>query len=79
MPVVLRYAKLGKYARARPVAALYARNAVSHVGVFEDLEDEMYRFGTNGLAHSPDRVDALVWAVSALMLERSQAPRIRGL
>lgn len=52
---------------------------VAHVGMFEALEDELCRFGTDGLSGSPDRVDALVCAVSVLMLSPAGAPRIRAL
>ena len=47
-------------------------------GVFAALEDEMCRFGTDGLTASPDRVDALVWAVSALVIEPRGVPRLRA-
>lgn len=79
VPVLLRHAKLGKRVRAEPVAALYARGDVAHVGVLAELEDEMCRFGAAGFTGSPDRVDALVWAVTALMLEGGQGPRVRGI
>jgi phage terminase large subunit-like protein len=77
VPVRLVRAKLGKRARAMPVAALYERGDVCHVGSLVALEDEMCRFGAAGFKGSPDRVDALVWAVHALMLERVSAPRVR--
>jgi phage terminase large subunit-like protein len=68
----------GKYARAEPVAALYERGLVSHAGVFPALEDEMCAFGPDGLeTGSPDRVDALVWALSDLMLGTAKPPRLR--
>lgn len=79
LPVQLVHARLGKRARALPVAALYGQGRISHVGELKALEDEMCRFGTESLTGSPDRVDALVWAVSVLMLNRSGAPRIRTL
>ncbi|NQY13527.1 MAG: DNA-packaging protein [Henriciella sp.] len=60
IPVELVHARLGKRARAVPVAALYAQNRISHVGEMNALEDEMCRFGTDGFVGSPDRVDALV-------------------
>ncbi len=80
VPVRAVHAKRGKWTRAEPVAALYARGLVSHVGLFAELEDEMCAFGPNGLSGggSPDRVDALVWALNELMLN-SAIPRIRGL
>ncbi len=69
----------GKYARAEPVAALYERGLVSHAGSFPALEDEMCAFGPDGLeAGSPDRVDALVWALSDLMLGTVKPPRLRS-
>lgn len=63
-------ASRGKVIRAEPVASLYEQGRVSHVGSFADLEDQMCLFTTDGYMgkDSPDRVDALVWAVSELML-----------
>ena len=78
LPVQLRHAKLSKQARASPVAALYQQGRVAHVGRLDGLEDEMCRFGTEGMTSSPDRVDALVWAVTVLMIDRAGAPRIRA-
>ena len=74
-------ASRGKWVRAEPVAALYERGRVRHVGAYPALEDEMCDFGLGGLSsgRSPDRLDALVWALSALMLTREGKPRIRGL
>ena len=77
VPVELCHARLGKRARAAPVAALYAKGQVAHVGVFRALEDEMCRFGADGFTGSPDRVDALVWAVTTLLVDRPGAPRLR--
>ena len=78
-PVVPRRARhAGKKARAEPVAALYEQGRVSHVGAFPDLEDEMCSIIGEG-KKSPDRLDALVWAVSDLMLKRWVEPRIRML
>jgi phage terminase large subunit-like protein len=67
-------ASRGKAVRAEPVAALYEKGRVRHVGAFPSLEDQMCGFtptfdrATAGF--SPDRVDALVWALSELMVER---------
>ena len=71
----------GKFVRAEPVAALYERQRVRHVGSFAALEDEMCDFGVGGLSsgRSPDRVDALVWAISSLALRAQPEPRVRGL
>lgn len=62
------HASRGKWTRAEPIAALYEQGRISHVGTFAALEDEMVNFGPNGLvgASSPDRVDALVWALTEL-------------
>lgn len=79
IPVELVHARLGKRARAVPVAALHAQNRIAHVGEMNSLEDEMCRFGTHGFFGSPDRVDALVWALTTLMLNTQGAPRIRAL
>ncbi|MBI2720368.1 MAG: DNA-packaging protein [Rhizobiales bacterium] len=70
------YASRGKKARAEPVAALYEQGRVSHVGSFPELEDEMCTAIGQG-AKSPDRLDALVWAVSDLILRRGLGPRVR--
>ena len=77
LPIDLVHARLGKRARALPVAAAYAQGRVSHYGVFSALEDEMCRFGTDSFTGSPDRVDALVWGVSTLLRPSTLAPRIR--
>lgn len=55
----------GKQLRAQPVSALYARGYVHHVGIFDKLEDQMTNW-VPGNAESPDRLDALVWAVYGL-------------
>ncbi len=81
VPVQTVRASRGKYLRAEPVAALYERAKVRHVGAFPALEDEMCDFALGGLSsgRSPDRLDALVWALSALMLIREGKPRVRGM
>lgn len=63
-------ASRGKWVRAEPVSSLYERGMVKHVGSFPELEDEMCSFGPDGLADgkSPNRMDALVWAATELML-----------
>jgi phage terminase large subunit-like protein len=70
----------GKYLRAAPVAQLYEQGRVRHAGAFPALEDEMCAFGPDGLesGRSPDRLDALVWAVTALALtSRASPPKMR--
>jgi phage terminase large subunit-like protein len=78
VPVREVRANRGKWLRAEPVAALYGRGLVSHVDGLTALEDEMCAFGVDGRSngHSPDRVDALVWALTELLLG-GQGPRIR--
>ena len=71
VPVRLVQARLSKRARALPVATLYEQGRVHHAGLFGALEDEMCAFGAEGFTGSPDRVDALVWAVWALMLDEA--------
>jgi phage terminase large subunit-like protein len=80
VPIRTVRANRGKWVRAEPVAALYARGLVSHVAGLTALEDELCAFGPDGKAdgHSPDRVDALVWALTELVLNE-QRPRVRGL
>ncbi|MCO5092539.1 terminase family protein [Bosea sp. (in: a-proteobacteria)] len=81
VPVVSVRATRGKYLRAEPVAALYAQGRVRHAGTFPELEDEMCAFGPKGLetGRSPDRLDALVWALTHLMLAPKPRPRVRGI
>ncbi|NVK33128.1 MAG: DNA-packaging protein [Rhodobacteraceae bacterium] len=81
VPVKSVHASRGKYARAEPVAMLYDQGRVHHVGAYPDLEDEMTDFGPAGLSNgrSPDRLDALVWALSDLMLGKRGEPRLRQL
>jgi phage terminase large subunit-like protein len=74
----------GKAARAEPVAALYAQGRVRHLRGLSRLEDQMCRMTVQGFdgRGSPDRVDALVWALSDLMIEPAQSwrrPRVRSL
>lgn len=81
LPVKLVHASRGKAARAEPVAALYETGRVKHAGMFARLEDEMCGLmaggGYEGPGRSPDRADALVWALSELMLAKSARPRVR--
>jgi phage terminase large subunit-like protein len=81
VPVADVRATRGKVLRAEPVAALYEQGRVKHAGVFRALEDEMESFGADGLSagRSPDRLDALVWAVTALALSHDATPKVRRL
>lgn len=71
----------GKTTRAEPISALYEQGRIRHAGAFEDLEDQMCAFGADdGDYRSPDRVDALVWAMTDLMLRAgADGPRARRL
>jgi phage terminase large subunit-like protein len=77
VPLKTVHATRGKKARAEPVAALYEQGRVSHVGAFRELEDEMCSVIGDG--ESPDRLDALVWAVTELLLVRRGEPKVRGI
>ncbi|MGE0723962.1 MAG: DNA-packaging protein [Alphaproteobacteria bacterium] len=68
-------ASRGKRTRAEPVAALYEQGRVRHAGVFDALEDQMCAYVPDGDGPSPDRVDALVWALTALA-EAPPAPLV---
>ncbi|TGX54751.1 ATP-binding protein [Sphingomonas gei] len=80
LPVRLVHASRGKSARAEPVAMLYEAGKVRHAGVFAALEDELCGLqvggGYEGPGRSPDRADALVWAMTELMLSKRGAARI---
>ncbi len=77
LPVRTVRATRGKWLRAEPVAALYAEGRVAHAGRFEALEDQMCAFGTDGRAdgRSPDRLDALVWALTDLVIDPPSPPK----
>lgn len=67
------WASRGKFTRAEPVSALYEQNRVHHVGVFPDLEGQMTTWVPG--EKSPDRMDALVWALTELLLgEEEEEP-----
>jgi phage terminase large subunit-like protein len=78
-PIRLVHASVGKRARAEPIALLYAQGRVAHAAHFRDLEDQMCSFGAPGFRGSPDRVDALVWALTDLILDRATPPSARSL
>jgi phage terminase large subunit-like protein len=70
------HATNGKRTRAEPVVALYEQGRVRHVGSFPELEDQMCQY--DGTGKSPDRLDALVWALTELFPpDRSGIPRAR--
>jgi phage terminase large subunit-like protein len=83
LPVTTAHASKAKVARAEPVATLYEGGKVHHVGAFARLEDELCGLvaggGYEGPGRSPDRADALVWAVAELMLGKRGCARVVGL
>lgn len=80
VPVRQVHASRGKWTRAEPVALLYERGMVKHAGRYPELEDQMCAMTPDGKAEgvSPDRVDALVWAITELLLKRRSEPRVRN-
>jgi phage terminase large subunit-like protein len=84
VPYKAVHAARGKVARAEPVAALYEQGRVRHLRNLGDLEEQMCLMTPRGFEGqgSPDRVDALVWALHELMIEPAaqwRRPRVRVL
>lgn len=83
VPIKLVHASRGKMARAEPVSALYERGLVKHVrnpedgANLEELETQMRTWEPLGSIGSPDRLDALVWAVTNLALGSYQIPSMQ--
>ena len=73
------HASRGKIARAEPVAALYEKGRVSHAGTFPELEDQLANMTPAGFVGegSPDRADALVWALTELGLQPSRGVTVQ--
>lgn len=69
VPIRLVHASRGKFARAEPVSSLYEREKVKHAKGLDDLEDQMVEWEPLGSIGSPDRLDALVWAITDLALK----------
>jgi len=74
IPYKAVHASRGKYARAEPVAALYEQGKVFHTEPFTELEDQQCTWLAES-GDSPDRLDALVWALTELMIEESKPPK----
>lgn len=74
------WASRGKITRAEPISALYEQGRVRHVGPLPRLEDQMCAFTVDfdrrDMGYSPDRVDALVWALTELMIEGAGGRRL---
>jgi phage terminase large subunit-like protein len=80
VPITQVRATRSKYVRATPVAQLYEQGRVHHVGCLAALEDEMCTFGPHDRGKaSPDRLDALVWAITELALKPRAKPNLRWL
>ena len=83
LPAVPVHASVGKARRAEPVAIAYERGEVVHAGVFASLEDQLCGLqvggGYAGPGRSPDRADACVWALAALLegKRKGQVPGVR--
>jgi hypothetical protein len=83
LPFKLVHASRGKVVRAEPISALYGDEnklgKISHVGIFPLLEDQMAGFSTSGYTgeRSPDRADALVWAMSELFPALSRPEKVK--
>ncbi len=72
-------ASRGKMVRAEPVAALYEQRRVHHVGAFPNLEDEMCSYVPGNNMKSPDRMDAMVWAVTDLVVDPEEMVETQAL
>ena len=81
LPVKLVHASRGKSARAEPVAAAFETGRCLFAGCFPELEGELTALTPAGFSggRSPDRADAMVWALTELVVNRAAEPRVRGL
>ncbi len=75
LPIRIVHASQSKQARAEPVAALYEQYKITHVKPFEELESQMATWEPLGGEPSPDRLDALVWALTDLFLRGNEPVR----
>lgn len=78
LPLRAVHASRGKRTRAEPVAALYEQGRVSHVAAFDDLEDQLVSW-TPDSGESPDRLDALVWGLTELLVAAEPSRRLVGM
>lgn len=77
VPIRLVHASKGKFARAEPVSALYEQGKVRHVRNLDELETQMRTWSPLGSIGSPDRLDAMVWAITDLMLKGTLRPMLK--
>ncbi len=75
VPFTSVHASRGKRVRAEPIAALYEQGRVHHVGEHEGLEDQMVTWDPAKSTWSPDHIDALVWALWQLMIDKAEPTR----
>lgn len=69
VPLKAVHATRGKYVRAEPISQLYEQGKIHHVGFFPELEDQLCEYTPDGnMGYSPDRMDALVWGFTELMV-----------
>lgn len=73
------HASRGKFTRAEPVAGLYEQFRIHHYGIFKLLEEQMRTYSPVTAQKSPDRMDALVWALTELFLQKNAAPLLVSL
>lgn len=80
-PLAASGAREAKGKRAEPVSALFERGRAKIAGSFPALEDELASMTAGGVVggRSPDRADAMVWALAELMLGRGRTPRVMRL
>lgn len=76
VPIRMVHASRGKFARAEPVSSLYERGKVRHVKGLDALEDQLVQWEPLGSIGSPDRLDALVWAITNLALKNVAKPSL---
>jgi len=76
IPIKLVHASRGKFARAEPVSSLYERGRVKHVKGLDALEDQLVQWEPLGNIGSPDRLDAMVWAITELALKGIAKPEL---
>jgi len=74
VPFKAVHASRGKVIRAEPISALYEQKKVHHVGTFPELEDQLCEWVPGG--KSPDRLDALVWALTELMTQEAETEQL---
>ena len=76
LPYKKVHASKGKFVRAEPISTIYEKNRVHHVGSFPFLEDQMTSFIPG--AKSPDRMDALVWGLTHLLVTVDEVTYIKN-